>query len=676
MPALPVGTGAHWRRRPFLTVLLSVFLGLLTLWPPVALLVLVQRNGVNVPFSDEWGTGLGIPLAKWREGTLRPLALLAQHTDSRPVVSRLIALALAATDSPPGGEWDLRRGMAANWVLLLVVSALLFGLLGKGSGEGSRSSRTAPSLTGELPTQLAILVVMNALLFSPVGWEVWLMGEGNIVFLPVLFLLAGLWLDGRPALAARPGTRALAGAAMATAGTFSFSNGLLLWPLLFPWFAGTRREGNGNGKIRPGEPRPWWFSRALYAAAGAAVLTLYFLGYRPSDPAALGYALGHPAAATRYFLTWCAVPLRPAGPPDAGHVLLGAAVVGLFAAGVWTVATDRARDGGGRGDAPLHPAVWPWAALGLFALGSGLLAAAGRTRAGLDTALSSRYAVTATGVLIALVGLGWTLGRHRWPTARGGDRRRPALAFTAALTLGIVGTLYVRAFRRAATEQMPDVREARQKARAALVFIDLLPDNPQLAAIYPDFPTGAPFLQNYFHRLRDAGLVRAPSASPRLAAPLAQPPTAFEPTGGEPVGGSFDVCRPLDGHPDLLLVSGWASDPARPPHEQPAEVVVLTWTALDGASGQPRGEARPFTLVWPGDHGVRRPDVAAALGQPAMVGSGFGTGVFRPFLPTGETFRTMRIAAWAVDAGTGAARRLRGYVDVPTAVGAAAVPAR
>ena len=424
------------------------------------------------------------------------------------------------------------------------------------------------------------------------------------------------------------------------AGTFCFSNGLLLWPLLFPWFAPPAATTKSAAPA-PAVPR------VLYLAVGVVALIFYFFGYHPADRAAWGYALGHPVAAARYFLTWCAAPLRPGGPPDAGHLLLGAVIVVLFAAGVMAWWWDR-RDGAARA------ALWPWAALGLFALGSGVLTAVGRTRAGVDTALSSRYTVNAAQALIALLGLGWTWVRWRAPAS---TSWRPVLVFTAALVLGVAGTLQGRAFRRGASE-MPDVREAREKARAALAFINLIPDNPQFAAIYPDLPAGAPALHRCFHRLRDAGLVRVPLADPALADSLAQPAVTADPPGAP--GGAFDICRPLARRPEMLLVQGWASDPTRPPHEQPAANVVLTWTVLD--EGRPRGSAHPFTLVQPGAGGVRRPDVAAALGQPAMVAAGFEEAVFRPYLP--PEVRTVRVAAWSVDARTGAARRLRGYVDV------------
>ena len=93
------------------------------------------------------------------------------------------------------------------------------------------------------------------LLFSPVGWEIWLWGQGYLVLLTVLCLGGTLAVN---ASGLSLGAKAGLNAALAFVGTFSFSNGLLLWPLGWPVRAAGRVEGNGQ------------LPRALYAGAGVA----------------------------------------------------------------------------------------------------------------------------------------------------------------------------------------------------------------------------------------------------------------------------------------------------------------------------------------------------------------------------------------------------------------------
>ncbi len=568
--------------------------------PALALAVLVGRYWFNLPVSDEWGSLGGVTLAKAREHTLSLFYLFSQHTESRPVFPRLAALALNAGGG--GGEWDVRRGMAFNLVVAAGISALLWRALDRGRPAWSR---------------FLILAAMNALLFSPVGWEIWLLGQGYLVLLTLLCLAGTLAVNASDmSLRAKAGLNAI----LAFVGTFSFSNGLLLWPLGWPVRSEGRAEEDG------------WRPRALYAAAAGASLALFFIGFRPTDRAAVPFALGHPLAAARFFLTWCAVPLRPVGEPDAGHLLLGAAIIGLFAVGAgraWRV--DRRR-------------AWPWLVLGTFALVSGLLAAAGRAGGGLEFALSSRYAITAALLPVAALGAWWTAGLRNWHTG-----------LSAGLTgvLGVAAMLYGPAFG-ASVEEMRGAREAREKAREALAFIDLMPDNPQLRPIYSDLARDPGALRVAFHRLQAVGLVRVPGSPPALEDALGKPLPVKDPRGV----GSFDVCTPRGA--GQLVVSGWSSDPAAP-GERPAPLVIFQWTPLD-AAGNPAGRPRPWTMLRVDRD---RPDVAQALGRPELARCGFSEAIYRPL--TGDGNGAGRVEAWAVEPASGQARALDHTFDVPPA---------
>lgn len=615
-PAAPLA-GAKWRSS------LAAWLPLLIAFLPAGWLCgLVVKYWVNIPYSDEWTTSLGVPLAKWREGTLQPGDLWAQHTESRPVFPRLAALALVGR----AGEWDVRGGMVIGLLAAAGISLLLYSLLGRGARTPGPWGRGAT------------LAAMNVLLFSPVGWEIWLWGEGAMVLLPLLCLLAALRVNLSQTFGLR--TRALINAALAFVGTFTFSSGLLLWPLAWPLPC----SGERGGKKAPA---------AIYGLAAAASLAFYFHGFQSSDPQAFPYALTHPGEAMLYLLTWCSVPLLPMKPPGLAHAALGGMLILAWAALAGRLWVDSRNDAGAR------RAGYPWIMLGLWTLGLGALAALGRTQGGLEFALSSRYAVSAVHLPVAILGMGFVRWRFSTSLPRPEESpafaslrqgRRDAVVAGLVLSTQLAGWLHIRACGHAVMD-MRDMREARELARDALRFIDLAPENFQLRAVFPN-----PGLPEAFHRLHAAGLVRV-----RLAAaePLSTAVAAAPSAADQGASGSFDACAPVIG--EQLAVSGWASDPAAEPGQRSAPFVLFTFMQLD-ASGRTNGRARPFTVL---RTERRRPDVASVLREPAMEPSGFSYAISRPLLPPA----TVRIAAWAVNPATGQARQLSHYFDIPPSSG-------
>ena len=296
--------------------------------------------------------------------------------------------------------------------------------------------------------------------------------------------------------------------------------------------------------------------------------------------------------------------------------------------------------------------------LGTFALLSGALAALGRTRGGLEFALSSRYAVTAGLLPVAALGAWWTARASGGGGTRGNCRR------SRSASSGWRGWFHGRAFV-ASVETMRGSREAREKARDASTFIDLMPDNPQFRPVFPNLTEDAQGLRVAFHRLAAVGLVRVPTGSPALEDALGKVPPAAgaEAAGGGGVG-TFDDCTPRG--VEQLVVRGWASDPVAP-GERPALFVVFQWTPLD-AAGNPAGRPRPWTVL---RADRERPDVALALNRPGLARCGFAEAIYRPLFQGGTG--AARVTAWAVDPASGRARPLDHTFDVPAA-GSPAAP--
>ncbi|MBV9127615.1 MAG: hypothetical protein JO117_05955 [Verrucomicrobia bacterium] len=622
---LPPRAKAPAAERPLLIPLLWLF----ALLPAFLLLLNVIHNWVNVPFSDEWDMSLGVPLAKFREGTLTFASLWTPITESRPVFPRLLALALLGRNP---AEWDLRRGMLANLAVVGLISAAFFRLLGTTSRPRQNGADATSPAGLSLTARLGALVCINLLLFSPVQWEIWLLGEGQMVLLPLLALALALLVN----LSALPlVAKAGLNSALAFFGTFSFANGLLLWPLVVPLEIGGGEPAAGGRASRRDRIVAW----ALYALVGVASIGFYFRGYRSNEPNPLPFVLRHTEKTAEFFLRWCASPLvkEPAG----AAIWLGLALVaGFVGAVIWLVLRQRVA-ASAEDRVPVARGAYPWCVLGVYTLVSGALAAVGRVRHGVELAASSRYAAHADVLLVAEIAL-LTWFFFGW-------RRQRSGGFSSWFVVAPLAFVFIVLQSHAAAPaivDMRDVHDAREKARQALRYIDVIPDNPQLRALFP--ADSLPILRKDCHRLLDARLLHLPPLAPARLAEAFHAPTA----AGDVGTGAFDLCQPRP--PELLVVSGWTRDPRT---GRGADVIVFTCTDID-KNGQLSNKTRPFTLAWPHEP---RPDVVAALGgDEKLATSGFSEAIYKANLkaPRG------RIAAWIVDPATGEVWQLPNYHDV------------
>jgi hypothetical protein len=173
----------------------------------------------------------------------------------------------------------------------------------------------------------------------------------------------------------------------------------------------------------------------------------------------------------------------------------------------------------------------------------------------------------------------------------------------------------------------------RRRARTAIVWINALPQNPEifLAYPYPDF-----FWQRV-EEMRTAGLLALPKVSDSLAQAIAHPPT-----NAEFYAGHFDLAEPLP--PAYFRFAGWARTPAK---QAAANYVVLGWEGADNSF-------HPFTAI-PTDK--MRPDVAAVFG-PSALKTGFDQDIETARLPPEAEI----IKAWAIDWETQQAFPLDGVV--------------
>ncbi len=236
--------------------------------PVVAYVAFIHHYALDVVWSDQWSDVALLRHA--HDGTLGLATLWAQHTSNRILVPNLVVLALgAATHLDTVTEAYLSAVLAVAAAALLILAH-------------RRRMPDTPWLA-YCPVVLLLLTVVGGNPYYGGTNTLWGFTLGLYV---VLAALAGaLWLLDRPAL----GAPVVAGAvALAVIGSFSATQGLLIWPagLVLLWL-----------RDRPGRVLVTW------VAAGVATTALFFVHYDSaagmSQP---GYLASHPGASASFFL--------------------------------------------------------------------------------------------------------------------------------------------------------------------------------------------------------------------------------------------------------------------------------------------------------------------------------------------------------------------------------------
>jgi hypothetical protein len=552
---------------------LSGLLLLLALVPIVFVGFIIDRYGVNVPYADEWSNL--ILVEKWDAGQLAFADLIRPHNGHRILIPRLIFLAFAQM-----GHGNVRAEMFFSLFICVLTSAGLLYLL-------RGTVRTA------WPQVLGMWAFINLLLFSPIQAENWLWGFQFQIFLSNLCVVGAVIAVTANV---RVQIRLTFAALFALAGTFSFGQGVLIWPVI------------GLLIIARGETRR---PVLIWGGLTLAILCGYFFSYHGKD---LTRPVAHWWEYPLFFVAFLGAPLAEVSNPD--PIVLPALVGGLLCAAYFGALIFCVR----RGVAAREGA---WLALGAFAIGGALLAAASRTHFGARQALDSRYTTVAIILLISLVGLAASLYFER-PSAK----RKLAAVLPAGVCLMLYAFNFVFAFRDLETN-----RALRSQGKAALEFSKTLDTNEIFRStllVNEDDETVARYLATLDRRQL--------TFPPRRATAALQDGENLMRRSTQEYG-AFENLNRESG--DRIVASGWSYLPAE---SRPAACVVFafghndTWTA--------------FALS---DQRENRPDLPD---KSKVGGHDFGwRGTFSLIrLPPGTT----EISAWAVDADKGKTFRLPG----------------
>jgi len=545
---------------------------------PMALIAaIINYYGVNVPYGDEWN--VVTLLGKWDSHELSFADLYSAHNGHRILIPRLIYFAIAGL-----AHGNLRVEMFVSLFLSLLTSAGFYLLLRR-------------TVSGSTTKHFALWGLINLFLFSPIQAENWLWGFQLQVFLSNLCLIGAMVCVTRNTSTL---VRFLSTLAFALAGTFSFGNGLLIWPAVFLVLV-CRRE-----KV---SLLATWFAVAVLVALA------YLPGYPAREPTPVNirwfdYLL--------YFAGFLGAPLAriPNSNPLLLPVLLGSILVALFLSFAARLVPRR--------EALRNAA--PWLALGAYVIASAVMAARARIHSGPAHALDSRYTTVSSLLLLSLIGL----------VASGiANAKANSVWKTRILAGGIAVLLLFYAIN--APFELRYLRlnhSFRALGKAALQFsavLDLDQKCRALLLIRQDPETFARSL-GVLDRLKLLDPPRWQTAS--LVDAEGRPKRTTDEFG------TFENVQ--FGSADVLVATGWSYLPI---DSSPPSSVLLAYRSKE------EWKAFAFSEVT-----ERRPDLTIRYKSESYLETGWRLTFPRNILPAGE----QEISAWALEAVRGDTYRLPG----------------
>ncbi len=401
---------------------------LLSLLPFAALAVMFLLFSHNTPWMDQWEF---VPfLQKFHDGALRPADFWAQHNEHRIVFPRIIMLSLAQCS-----HWNIYAELAVNFLLGTGIFLLLTPPL----------ARTARTIPWTVP-------LASLLLFSLSQWQNWFLGWQLQVFLSLFMVILSLVLINRPGMNYGSFIAATLAAIIAT---FSFANGMLVWPL------------GHILMVRTNNKNPWMI---VWPITALTAVTAYFINYHaPAYHPSLLATFQTPGNLLFYIPAYLGQPIISFWGP--GAVLAGA--VGVLTWAFLSHGVFREKDA----VIPMNFSFAPmfFVTLGLYAIASAIITAFARAGLGTEQAMSSRYTTLANPLWISILALAsYRLQQKNLPL-----RKTMTTACGILLALLIAGSSLYGAYRW--TERY----HAHLIAREALLRGE---NTEALHFLYPDVP--------------------------------------------------------------------------------------------------------------------------------------------------------------------------------------------
>lgn len=322
---------------------------LLLLIAPLIVLIFINRFSVNIPYMDQWDGFLNLLIA-YNEDSLNFSHLWGQHNEHRPLFPKLIMLLLASVS-----HWNVVWEQYFSLFTQLCTLILIYDIARK---------------TFDNNNDYKIMffgLLSSFFLFSMVQYENWSWGWQLAIFLNIFSACLTVWALIRWGTDWIGFTLSLIGATIAT---YSFANGILIWPIILLWFLFFKKKGGYKCVL-------------ILCFMIILILISYIYHYnKPSHHPNLLEFLYSPLK----FLTFC---MAYIGSPLGSYFGLTVAVVfGIFGIGLiifitWNAYINRQYD--------FFKKTSPWLYLIFYIILSSILTGIARSGFSIHQALYSRY---------------------------------------------------------------------------------------------------------------------------------------------------------------------------------------------------------------------------------------------------------------------------------------------
>jgi hypothetical protein len=410
--------------------------------PPLLIGLLIFRDGVDVPFWDEWD-GTAPLFEKMAAGTLGFTDFFAQHNEHRILFPRLIFFGLGRLT-----HWNIRAELFVIWFLALVC---LFNIWQMTWHSGWKDSSRS----------FWILFSSSVLLFSPLNHENFLWGFQIGFLLPLACVTACIWV----ATYVRNPFNFVFAIILCSICTFSIASGFTSWLLTTPLLMLAQVRSNSRSF------KKWW---AIWSCTFLFEMCVYFYGYEKSARhPSVWSSLGDPLLAGEYVLVFLGSPFTfgtnlPPVPLGVGMGGLLVLILLICAVYLWNKRYDRSLLGEGL----------PWLMLAMVAVSIAVLTMVGRLGFGPTQARSSRYITFAVMLPIALLALAPVVHLH-W--TRSFSTRGKLMTKAVSFLLLIPFILMAGPSFLSALPVWPVIRQANLYRKALVSFINVVPEREELA---------------------------------------------------------------------------------------------------------------------------------------------------------------------------------------------------
>jgi len=519
--------------------------------PATAMLGLILKYGVNVPYLDQWDCEAPI-LKKFLEHQLGLADLWAQHNEHRMFFPRLFYLLLANLT-----HWNVKADLIAIWLCMCFVSFSIY--------------RTYRSVSGPIGASgMVPFVASNVLIFSPAGVETWFWGVSLANLLPMVCVIGAMAVASS---ALKPSWRLGLCAVLATVATFSTASGLLCWivcaPLLFL-------------RGRAPRERAWslWLKLAWIAGFLFTTVTYFYQYTRPAHHPPPIDALKRPIDALSFLLLYQGNSLTFRTEMDyvtVARIVGGTMFALLLAVCIFLLFRWR--------DVRMRERGLVWLMLAVYSAANGVLITLSRMEVTMAAATWTRYINFSIMLPVALVFL-LPLVVEDLPERWGRWGVKPVL--TRHLTGLFAIAMVFHAFKFSESiRSVQSVHIDRLQRKANLLFIDCFQQDWENSAS----DVGPNEIRPLADSLNEHGWINPPL----IACARMQELQASNAGAAETYG---RIERIGDAGNGNIYVAGWACDPRT---ASPADAVVLSWD-------RPGGDAVPFAVA---DMGIERSDQPA-----------------------------------------------------------------